>query len=389
MSTTATTHIPRPPRDTRVDIVRGWMQMVIFASHCAGSFIGGWLIHKAWGLSDSSEQFIFLSGLMLGSVHARRVLMQGRRAGAMDMLVRAVNLYRTHLLVFALFGVMIALACKFELVPGELQRLGWAYMMEAPWRAIPAALATLYLPEFVNILPIFAICMALLPAFAWLEDRVGDWALAVPIGLYAAVWGFGLRPPLPEGAYPLGFNPFAWQIVFMLGAWLGRRTLLLGEALPASKWLTLGAIAIVLLGLWLRLGWYGFIPGGAPLPNLDIIWDKNDLGILRLLHALALAWLVSCLIPRDRPWMHGLVGRWMATGGRYSLQIFCLGLFLAWGVTVVFRLWPDQAWWLDPILIAAGCFTLLLFAKWLDRPRDPPPLAGSITPPVAGAGRSA
>jgi hypothetical protein len=382
-------HIPRPPRDTRVDIVRGWMQMVIFASHAAGSFIGGWLIHKAWGLSDSSEQFIFLSGLMLGSVHARRVLMQGRRAGARDMLVRAGNLYRTHLLVFALFGIMIAAACKFGLMPGELERLGWGYMMTDPWRAVLAALATLYLPEFVNILPIFAICMALLPAFAWLEDRFGDWALAVPLSLYAAVWLFGVHLPLPEGAHPLGFNPFAWQVVFMIGAWAGRRTLLRGEVLPASHWLTGGAIAVVVLGLWLRLGWYGFIPGGAPLPDIDVIWNKNDLGVLRLLHALALAWLVSRWVPRDRPWMHGVLGRWMATGGRYSLQILCLGLFLAWGVTVAFRLWPADRWWLDLVLLPLGCFILLLFARWLDRRKDTPPLAGVVTGPVAGAGRSA
>lgn len=380
--------IPRPPRDTRVDILRGWLQLVIFASHAAGSFIGEWLIHKSWGLSDSSEQFLFLSGLMLGSVHARRKLMQGRWVAARDMLLRAGNLYRTHLLVFALFGVMIALSCKFGIVPGELDRLGWGYMMTDPWRAIPAALAGLYLPEFVNILPIFVICMATLPLFAWLEDRVGNWSLAVPLSLYASVWLFGLHLPLPAGANPLGFNPFAWQVVFMLGAWLGRRTLLLGEALPASRWLTGAAVAVVVLGLWLRLGWYGFIPGGAPLPDADIVWNKNNLGVLRLLHALALAWLVSCLVPRDRPWMHGVVGQWMATGGRYSLQIFCLGLFLSWGVTVAFRLWPAQAWWLDPILLATGCFALLLFARWLDRRKDVPPVTGAISPP-AGAGMSA
>ncbi len=389
MTQAAATPIPRPPRDTRVDIIRGWLQMVIFASHCAGSFIAGWLIHKAWGLSDSSEQFIFLSGLMLGSVHARRVLMRGRLAGARDMLARAGGLYRTHLLVFALFGLMIGLACKSGLTPGEWDRLGWGYLSADPLRAIPAALATLYLPEFVNILPIFAICMALLPAFAWLEDRIGDWALAAPLSLYAAVWLFGLHLPLPEGAHALGFNPFAWQAVFMIGAWAGRRMLLKGEALPANRWLTAGAVAVVGLGLWLRLGWHGFLPAGAPLlPDLDILWGKNDLGVLRLLHALSLAWLVSCLVPRERPWMHGRLGRWLATGGRYSLQIFCLGLFLAWGVTVIFRAWPAATWWLDPILIVTGCALLLLFAHWLDRRQDRAAAATAL-PPMAGAQRSA
>ncbi len=369
--------LARPPRDTRVDIVRGILQLTIFASHAEGSLIGAWLIHKAWGLSDSSEQFLFLSGFMLGSVFARKFVLQGWWPATRDMVNRAFDLYRTHLLVFCLFGVMIALVCKMGVLPGELQRLGWGYMMTDPLRAIPAALATLYLPEFVNILPVFVWCMAALPLFAWLESRYGAWSLAVPGGLYASVWVFGLALPSPSPDMGLGFNPFAWQILFLFGAWLGRRTLMFGQALPEMRWLTVAAVVFVLFALWLRLGWYGFLPWDAPLPNLDVIWNKNELAPLRLLHALALAWLVSCLVPRDRPWMHGLAGRWLATGGRYSLQIFCLGLFLAWGVTVAFRLLPGMAWWLDPILLAAGCFSLLLFAKWLDRRKDVPPFAAA------------
>ncbi|MGE0417135.1 MAG: OpgC family protein [Acetobacteraceae bacterium] len=380
-ATTRPVTIPRPPRDTRVDIIRGLLQLTIFASHAGGSFAGTWLIHKAWGLSDSSEQFIFLSGFMLGSVMARKTLMQGWRAGARDMWWRALNLYRTHLLVFALFGVMIALASKSGLLPGELHRLGWGFMLDHPWQAIPEALATLYLPEFVNILPVFVWCMAALPLFGWLEARAGAWSLSVPLGLYAAVWTFGLTPPALGSDHPLGFNPFAWQVLFMLGAWLGRRSLLLGEALPASRWLTAGAVAVVVFSLWLRLGWYGWLPGGAPLPDLEIIWNKNHLAPLRLLHALSLAWLVACLVPRDRAWMHGTLGRWCATGGKYSLQIFCLGLFLSWIATAVFRLWPAAMVWTDPLMIVAGCFLLLLFAQWLDRRRGAPQ-GVAITAPV-------
>ena len=80
--------LPRPVRDTRLDIVRGWLQWSIFASHATGSFIGGWMIHASWGLSDSSEQFVFLSGFTLGSVFARRTLQHGWRAASSDTLRR-------------------------------------------------------------------------------------------------------------------------------------------------------------------------------------------------------------------------------------------------------------------------------------------------------------
>jgi hypothetical protein len=361
--------IPRPPRDTRVDILRGAMQIVIFLSHAQGSFVGAWLIHKAWGLSDCSEQFVFLSGLMLGSVHARKVLTQGRGAAAKDVLRRAAGLYRTHLLVFALFGIMIAAVCKGGLFPGEWDRLGWGYFTSHPWFGSLAALATVYMPEYVNILPTFAWGMALLPAFAWLESKWGDWASAAPLGVYACVWLFGLTLPVPAGAHGLGFNPFAWQALFLLGAWLGRRMLLKGEALPANRWLTAGAAGIVLLGLWLRLGWHGFLPAWlpAPLPDIDVVWQKNDLAPLRFLHALSLAWLASCLIPREAGWMRTGAARWLATIGRFSLEVFCLGIFLSWLATAAFQLRPAWAPWIDVPAVALGAVLLGLFARALDR----------------------
>jgi hypothetical protein len=86
-------------------------------------------------------------------------------------------------------------------------------------------------------------------------------------------------------------------------------------------------------------------------------------------HALALAWLVGRFVPRDADWMHGAAGRWLASAGRYSLEVFCVGLFLSWGVTVAFRLWPAAVWWLDPLLMVAGCTVLLLVARQLDKRR--------------------
>ena len=126
----------------------------------------------------------------------------------------------------------------------------------------------------------------------------------------------------PAGKYLPGADNALWyRHLYLRGyhaaqTYDGRRSLLLGEALPANRWLTVGAVGLVLFCLWLRLGWYGFVPGGAPLPDLEVLWNKNDLAPVRLAHALALAWLVSCWVPRDRPWMHGLAGRWLSMAGK-------------------------------------------------------------------------
>jgi hypothetical protein len=358
----------RPPRDTRVDIVRGWLQLTIFASHAAGSWIGAWLIHGAWGLSDSSEQFVFLSGLMLGSVFALKTIRQGWRTASLDMLVRSWRLYRTNMIVFALFGALAVLAGRSGLWPGETERLGWSYVLQQPVQALLAGLTTFYQPSYMDILPVFFWCMLALPLFAALEAKVGDWALVVPFTLYAAVQFTGLAPPILGTGTKTGFNPFAWQVLFLVGAWLGRRSLLFGRALPRFRWLTWLAIAILALGLLFRLSWFGFLSFTLPVAEDDWVIGKDALALPRVLHAFALAWLVAIWVPRNARWMRGAAMRWLAAAGRHSLQVFCLGLFLSWGVTAAFRLWP-AAWWLDPVLMVVGCAVLLLFALWLDRGR--------------------
>ncbi len=353
---------PRPRRDSRLDIVRGWLQLSIFASHASGSWIGAWLIHGRWGLSDSSEQFVFLSGFMLGSVFARKQLRDGWRGAAADLLGRAGRLYRTHLAVFALFGLAVV-AAGATLLPGEAARMGWQTLLTDPRAALPLALLTLYQPNFMGILPLFVWCMLLLPPFAGAVARWGNRVLAVPLGLYAAAWAVLLATPAAaRWEAGIGFDPFTWQALFLLGAWLGRRALLHGRAVPAGgRWLpavTAAAIAVLLAGLLLRRGLDGALP--------DLLDGKKDLGPGRFLHAMALAWLVATLVPREAAWMHRALPRALAMIGRHSLSVFCLGLFLSWAATVAFRLLPATPL-LDPLAIGTGALLLTAFAAWRER----------------------
>jgi hypothetical protein len=284
-----------PPRDQRLDMLRSWMQISIFVSHIAGTrFI--WGIHASWGLSDSSEQFVLLSGLTLGSVSALKMARDGFRKARVDLLRRTMRLYGTHLAVLCAFAALVLGAEATRFLPGEVARLHWTLLAERPWVAVPAATALLYQPDLMGILPVFICCMLLLPGFLWLAHRAGAWALLPCVAFHAAVQaGWVATPALFENG--IAFDPLAWQFLFLLGAWIGHRSLLHGPVVPRSALLLAGAAAMVFFGLWARLVGHGLLPG--PAFAVEVLAHKEVLAPARLLHALSLAYLVAVLVPSD------------------------------------------------------------------------------------------
>jgi len=359
--------LARPPRDLRLDVLRGWMQVSIFISHAFGTAFA-WGIHAAWGTSDSSEQFVLLSGLVLGSVFSLKRARDGFGRAVRDLYGRAKRLWFTHLIVFFAFAAMVFGGELFTPLSGVVMSNGWCWLSREPWFAIPGAALGLYQPEFMGVLPIFIWCMLVLPGFVWLLERFGAKALVLPWGVYAATQAFGLMPPGLGGRW-IAFDPFAWQVLFMTGAWLGWRALHGAAPLPRPSWLVSMAVAVVLVGLWVKLGQHGFVP--ASQDWVLALTAKDTLAPLRLAHALALAWLVSMAIPREAPWMHTAFPQAMAAIGRNSLQVFCFGLFLSWIAAGMFQLFPEQRIALDLTLIPAGILLLIAFARWREgaRPR--------------------
>jgi hypothetical protein len=170
------------------------------------------------------------------------------------------------------------------------------------------------------------------------------------------------------GGTGIAFEPLAWQALFLGGAFVGRRALLTGEGVPRRRWLVSGAAGVVLAGFAARLVEHGFIPG--PEAAAVAAMHKEALAPARLLHALALAYLVAALVPREAGWMRAWPARMLAAIRRNSLRVFCAGLFLAWGASAALALWPRHAPWLDPVLIAGGTCALAALAWATERRRS-------------------
>ena len=70
----------------------------------------------------------------------------------------------------------------------------------------------------MDVLPLYIVLLLAFPFVLWLLLHWPFVALAFSVALYAAVQHFYWNLP----AYPTGtwfFNPLAWQLIFVVGAW--------------------------------------------------------------------------------------------------------------------------------------------------------------------------
>jgi hypothetical protein len=156
-------------------------------------------------------------------------------------------------------------------------------------------------------------------------------ALMVSIGLYAAGRAFGLN--LPNWPEPGGwfFNPITWQLVFTLGV---VSAILWRDGLPRpSPWLvTLSAVTVAGAAL-IVTNEGGLAPGLRETATAHLDVAKQDLGIARLIHFVALAYLIAtattALGRYIAPVVRGAFGNSVQSLGRNSLSVFAAGSFLS------------------------------------------------------------
>jgi hypothetical protein len=196
---------------------------------------------------------------------------------------------------------------------------------------IVQALLLRFRPANMDVLPLYIVLMLSLPLVLVLMRWKPDLTLALSVLLYAVTWEYDLY----LSSYPNGFwafNPLAWQLLFVFGAWCA-----LGGARRMQKILsspvTLAVcFAYLFFSFLVTLTWY--VPQlGHLMPRRIEQWmypiDKTDLDVLRFAHFLALAAITVYYLPRDwpplkSPWLKPLI-----LCGQHSLEIFCLGVFLA------------------------------------------------------------
>jgi hypothetical protein len=350
-------------RDLRLDLFRGIALWLIFLDHIPSNAVS-WITIRNYGFSDATEIFVFISGYTAAFVYGRAMRERGPLIASARVLRRAWQIYVAHMFLFIIYMAEIAyVSTSFN--PLFNEEMGIFDFLRQPDVTLIQALLLKFKPVNMDVLPLYIVLLLGFPPILWLLLRQPTLALASSAMLYGLTWRFDWNlPAYPSGAWI--FNPFAWQLLFVFGAWCA-----LGGAerlgrLIRSPALTWAAILYVIFAFCITLTWH--IPRLGPyVPKWlsEIIYpiDKANLDVLRFAHFLALAVITVRFVSRDWPVLRSWVARPAILCGQHSLEIFCLGVFLAFAAHFVFLEISGRV--ATQIVVSALGISLMFATAWL------------------------
>lgn len=369
-------------RDLRLDACRGIALWFIFLDHVPDN-VCAWLTLRNYGFSDTTEVFMFVSGVTCAIAYGAALRRRGWSTVIARTLRRSWDIYAAFLLLVLACAVLVYAAGGGSLMDDPSNT---RVLFEQPGPTLLHAVILQYRPVNSDVLPTFVLFHLSVAPLLWLLLRAPDATLVASVLLYAGTRSFDWY----LDAWPRNqwyFNPFAWQVLFVFGAWWalggGKRL----RALLHTRALFIAALAYLAASLVIVLGWqikvlHDLVP--PAIAALIYPVDKSGLDPLRLMHFLALAVVAVRLVPPDwvgfghhpdrterkgmsRLLHRGLIAPMMRSAircGENSLAIYCLGVLLTLAAQAVLLILPNDLL-LQFLLSGAGIAIMILVANAL------------------------
>ena len=306
-----------------IDFWRGFALLTIFIDHVPENIFQH-VTQQNFGFSDAAELFVFLSGVSVALAYGTRFFEGETVVAVRAVLRRAFTIYWVQivisLLIIAIFVGAAALWKENDLLEDA------DVVVSNPMQTTAAILALLHPRENANILPLSIVLLLMTPLLLALARRDDRLMLAASAGIYLAARAFSLNLPTwpVEGTW--FFNPIAWQLIFAIGIFAGRRLKRGGIAYDAR--LFAACLAIVAIAAVVRTDALGY--GSGLWQDVRDVLDcgKTNLGFARLVHFLALAYVVyhsglTGLMRRTRAFLP------LCLIGHYGLPVFATGTVLS------------------------------------------------------------
>jgi hypothetical protein len=344
----------RQGRLDAIDFWRGCVLCMIFVDHMPGNIFEN-ATPRNYGFSDAAEAFVFLSGVSIALAYGGHFSMGERLRTFRGLVRRALKLYGVHiglsLIAMAIFFAGAAWARR----PDLLEVHGRALFVDNPGLATLGLVSLGHQLGYFNILPLYMILILCVPALLWLAQIDRRLMLGCSALVYGLVRFYGWNLPSWPAPGVWFFDPFAWQFLFAIGIAIG---LSLRDGFPplSRSLLAFAALIVAASALVVIHGFGDAQNAWQPLRNaLDL--DKAQLGVGRLIHFLALAYLVYGFGLTER--LRGLsLYRPLELLGRHSLWVFAwVSLFSAVWQAVIDG--TRHAPWFD--ILFAGCSLIVIY----------------------------
>jgi hypothetical protein len=317
-------------RDLRLDFARGIAIWFLFLDHIPHNAVS-LLTMRNFGFSGATDLFVFAAGYAAAMFYGKMMGERGLVVTATRIFKRVWQLYAAYVVLFVIYIDTIGYVAAQYAAPEILGEFNVSGIIDHPVRILIHGLLLQAKPLNLDVLQLFIALMALFPLALWGMFRWPNLTMIASIVLYAAARVFDWNlASFPDGRWY--FNPFCWQLLFVLGAWCalaGARLAHRASHLPLLRIAALGyllfALIITMAGKNPELA--SLIPDwllGAFLPN-----DKENLAPYRVLHLLALAFLLTRVVPNNSRWFGWKVLQPVLICGDEWLAAFCAGVFLS------------------------------------------------------------
>jgi len=324
-------------RDRRIDLARGIANWFIFLDHIPHNAIN-LLTIRNFGFSGATDLFVFVAGFAAALFYGQMAKERGLIVATTRIFRRVWQLYAAYVVLFVIYidviGNVAAQYAAAEIID-EYNVIG---LVDDPMQTLMRGLLLQAKPLNLDTLQLFVALMAFFPLVLWSMLRRPNLALAGSIALYVAARWFGWS----FHSYPSGtwyFNPYCWQLLFVLGAWFALNGSGLVRALRRSPLVVAAAAAYILFALVVTID-------GHLLPDLlleaFVPNDKENLAAFRIVHFLALALVFTYLVPRDWSPLRWPVFQPIIKCGEEWVSAFCVGVLLSFAGHLVLITTPNS-----------------------------------------------
>jgi hypothetical protein len=354
------------------------------ASHYANQMLG----FISW-----AEGFVLISALLSGRVYGNVLRQRPLRPLIKQLWLRSAKLYGYHVVLLGVAFTIIAAIAVHTQEPA-LQGLLDFYLAHRALAAVSAALL-LYCPPLLDILPMYIVFLLLTPMLLAAGRRWGWKFVLLPSALLWFAAQFGLRGFVYEfmvrhAGFPIplqnlgAFNLAAWQFLWVFGLWVGA-----GGSAYLMKWFrsrwAIGFSALAAATFFVLR--YQLISYFVTHP-IDqgwtwVLFDKWQLGVLRLLNFAVLAVLFVAL----RPYIAKPLARTpLVLLGKHSLEVFCVHVLFCFAALSLIGSGTEAPvlYQIAILLIAvSGMYAVAYLLSWRKKQASPAPTAVAMRSPYA------